>query len=144
MVYRDCRELHSPERYNGRETHFYPVLIAFNSKTPPFSDLTQTDKWPNGQTDLQTDGDGVHWTLFSLYFSVCACASHNGILRLRLIETEVLKQYDQMGAITMTVMSFCEINCNFQIHCPLSPCSSSSSFAPALPLRSTVTSMVMG
>lgn len=70
MVYRDCRELHTPERYNERETHFYPVLIAFNSKTPPFSDLTQTDKWPNGQTDLQTDGDGVRWTLFSLYLCV--------------------------------------------------------------------------
>lgn len=52
---------------------------------------------------------------FYLSLSGCVCASYNGILRLRLIETEVLKQYDQMGAITMTVMSFCEINCKFQI-----------------------------
>lgn len=49
------------------------------------------------------------------FLSLSVCASYNGILRLRLIETEVLKQYDQMGAITMTVMSFCEINCKFQI-----------------------------
>lgn len=52
---------------------------------------------------------------FYLSLSLGVCASYNGILRLRLIETEVLKQYDQMGAITMTVMSFCEINCKFQI-----------------------------
>lgn len=51
----------------------------------------------------------------STFFYLSLCASHSGILRLRLIETEVLKQYDQMEAITMTVMSFCEINCKFQI-----------------------------